>query len=215
MQRRHHVFVASVVMAAAFLYAIVRYHIFKGVPWDQFPLYISNKAIALSAVILIVISYTLGSLATFWPHLFERTLYARKFFGLTGFGLASLHSLISLVIFNAAYYPKFFETTGKLNLTGELSLLFGVLSFAVFSLVAITSVPSIAESLGHERWHKFQHLGYWGVAATAGHVFVMGFSGWLDTASWPGKLLPISLIAFTLALAALFLHGIALLTRKS
>ena len=110
-------------IASAFLYAIIRYHIIKGVAWSEFPLFISNKAISLSAVALIAVSYAVGSLASFWPRLFERTLPARKFFGLLGFGLAVVHGVISLLIFNSTYYPKFFEASGKLNLLGETSLL--------------------------------------------------------------------------------------------
>lgn len=207
--------ISASLIALAFAYAVIRYHIVKGVSWSEFPLFISNKAIALSAVALIAVSYAIGSLSVFWPQLFEKLLPARKFFGLLGFGFAAAHAIISLLIFNASYYPKFFENTGKLNLTGELSLLFGVISFAIFSLVAITSVPSIAESLGRERWLKFQHLGYWGLAATLGHVFVMGFKGWMDTAGWPGGLLPISLVAFIIVLSVLFLRSLALLARKN
>ena len=203
------------VVASAFLYAIVRYHIIKGVAWSEFPLFISNKAISLSAVALIAISYILGSLASLWPRLFEKTLPSRKFFGLLGFGLAVIHGIISLLIFNSVYYPKFFEASGKLNLLGETSLLFGVISMALFSVVAITSIPSIYESLGYERWRKFQHLGYWGLLATAGHVLAMGIKGWLDPQGWPGGLLPISLVAFIIAVGTLLLRGISLLFKRN
>lgn len=203
-----------IVLGSTFAYAIVRYHIFKGVAWAEFPLYISNKAIALASVMFIALSYTLGSLAFFWPHLFERTLPARKFFGLFGFALAATHALISLLIFTPLYYPKFFEATGKLNLSGELSLLFGIISLILFSIVAVTSIPSIGKSLGREQWLFFQHIGYWGMLAIAGHVFVMGFSGWLNVSGWPGGLPPISLIAFTIATAALLLHTLVVIMRS-
>lgn len=205
------VYFALAVLAVSFAYAILRYHILKGVAWAQFPLFISNKAIALTSVALIAISYSIGALAHIFPRMFTKALPARKFFGLFGFALASLHGLISLLIFNPAYYPKFFEGSGKLNLTGELSLLFGVASFALFLLVAITSVPSIERALGEKRWLSFQHLGYLGLVAVLGHVFTMGISGWTDSSSWPGGLLPISLIAFVIALCALLLRAISML----
>ncbi len=204
---------AFIIIAATFTYAIVRYHVIRGVAWSELPLFISNKAVALSAVAFIALSYSLGSLAAFWPHRFEQTLPARKFFGLLGFGFAALHSVMSLVILSPAYYARFFEESGKLSLIGELSILFGVVSFAVFSLVAITSIPSIFQALGKEKWLQFQHLGYWGMLVILGHVFVMGYRGWMDTASWPGGLLPISLVAAIILFVALFLRGLSRILR--
>ena len=41
-------FLLWIILIIIFTYAIIRYHILRGVPWDNFPLYISNKAISLS-----------------------------------------------------------------------------------------------------------------------------------------------------------------------
>src|SRR3989338_7743141 len=118
--------IIAVVFAITFAYAVVRYNVIKGVPWQQLPLFISNKAIALAAVAFIALSYDFGPLARFWPKVFARELSTRKFFGLLGFGLAAAHAIISLLIFSQAYYPRFFTEAGKLNLTGELSMLFEI-----------------------------------------------------------------------------------------
>src|SRR3989338_7892142 len=113
-------------------------------------------ALALAAVMLIALSYDLGPLARFWPGVFVRELPTRKYFGLFGFGLAAMHVIISLLIFSPAYYPKFFAESGKLNMTGELSLLFGVLAFFIFLAAALTSIPSIASSMGGRQWQAVQ-----------------------------------------------------------
>jgi len=197
-----------IILLVVFFYAIVRYNIIKGTPWIDLPLYTSNKAISLSSVIFIAVSYALGSLARFWPQTFFPTLVFRKFFGLFGFGLAAIHGFISLLIFSPEYYPKFFLETGKLNLTGELSMLFGVLAFFVFAIVALASVPGISNMMTKESWLRIQRIGYLGLLLVFFHVFVMGFQGWLKPAGWPGGLLPISMLA-AIAIALVLLLKLA------
>jgi len=41
-------------------YAVVRYHVFAGVEWAHFPLFIGNKALSLAAVFFIACSYLIG-----------------------------------------------------------------------------------------------------------------------------------------------------------
>lgn len=200
----------AVIVIAAFLYAIIRYNVIKGVSWEHLPLLISNKAIALSAVGLIALSYILGALAKFFPKTFEPTLSARKFFGLTGFGLAAMHGLISLLLFSPKNYSKFFLEDGALSLTGELSMLFGVLAFFVFSVVAYTSIPVIAAKMDKHVWQRAQKLGYLGLVLTFFHVLSMGLEGWMNTAGWPGGLLPISLVAAIILAFALLLKLLSL-----
>ncbi|MBI2145038.1 hypothetical protein HYU18_01810, partial [Candidatus Woesearchaeota archaeon] len=101
--------ISLVAFIAALAYAVVRYHVIKGVPWDDFPLYILNKAVSLAAVFLIAMSYEFGPLARFLPRVFVPLLPARKYLGLLGFGLAAVHAVMSLLLFSPAYYPKFFS----------------------------------------------------------------------------------------------------------
>lgn len=188
-------FASVVIFLAVFAYAVIRYNVINGTPWVELPIFISNKAISLSALVFIALSYALGSLARFRPQIFSNMLGFRKFFGLLGFGLAAVHGLMSLLIFTPAYYPKFFLASGKLNLIGELSMLFGILAFFVFAMVALVSIPAIANSMTPRHWLATQRLGYLSLILVFSHVFVMGFEGWLKPAGWPGGLLPISLIA--------------------
>ncbi len=207
--------ITAVVLAVTLAYAIVRYNVIKGVPWQQLPLFISNKAIALAAVVFIALSYDFGPLARFWPKVFVPELSTRKFFGLLGFGLAAVHSIVSLLLFNSAYYPRFFAQAGKLNLTGELSMLFGVIAFSIFSIIAVTSIPSVEKSIDSKRWQALQRLGYFAFFLVMLHVFVMGLEGWLKPSGWPGGLLPISLIAFiVIAFSLLARITVILLPKK-
>lgn len=183
------------ILIASFGYAIIRYHILKGVSWEEFPLFISNKALSLSAVAFISLSYILGPLSHFFPKMFDPAKNLRKYFGLLGFGLAAFHGALSLLLFTPAYYPKFFYETGKLTLVGELSMLFGVLSFFVFSIIAIVSIPAVSKDMDKSQWLKMQHMGYTGCILVLLHVTTMGLEGWMKPSGWPGGLLPISLVA--------------------
>ena len=204
--------VFSIVTFAVILgYAVIRYNVIKGVPWTDVPLFISNKAIALGAVVFIAFSFIIGPLIKFWPGTFTKFQPLRKYFGLLGFGFASVHSLISLLIFTPQYYPKFFLETGKLNLTGELSMLFGVIGFFIFLGVAISDIPSIEKSMKYEHWLEIQRTGYLAFFFVLLHVAVMGFEGWLTPGTWPGKLLPISLISFIIISLALLVRLAAML----
>lgn len=203
------------VIALALIYAVVRYNVLKGVAWEHLPLYIFNKGIALSAVILIAFSYSIGPLSGFRPRTFSSLLPLRKYFGLLGFGLASTHAFISLLIFNQSYFPKFFAQNGQLNLTGELSMLFGVVALFIFSLVAISSLPSIEKSMAPKHWLTIQRLGYSAFALVMLHVFVMGLEGWLKPSGWPGGLLPISLVSFIIIALVLLLRIAIILFPKA
>ena len=45
-------------------------------------------------------------------------------------------------------------------------------------------------------------MGYWALALACGHTFAMGYKGWFDIATWPGRLPPITLLGFLAALSA-------------
>ena len=140
-------------------YAVIRYHVFQGVEWSHFPLYVANKGCALAAVFLIAASYLIGKTLRVYEREPDRRLVLIKFCGLMGFSLAGIHAFMSLLIVSPHYYPKFFLDAHKMNLTGELSLLFGVLSLWCISITAITSLPFMYDAIGADRWHRRQEDG--------------------------------------------------------
>jgi len=209
--------ISIVIFFVIFAYTVIRYNVIQGVIWDHLPLYVTNKAIALGSVVFISISYLLGSLNHLFSGSFSDKLSIRKHFGLLGFTLAWIHSLISLIILRPDYYRSFF-LGDALNLTGELTLLFGVLAMIIFSIVAITSLPSVFESMNYHRWKSVQRKGYLAFLLVMLHVFTMGMSGWLKSEDWPGGLLPISLIAFIIIFNVLLVKMLSIFTpnqRKS
>lgn len=183
------------VLVVSFLYAFVRYHVLRDVPYSDIPLFTLNKSLALSSTVLIGLSFLLGPLAKLLPHRFSPHLPLRKSLGLIGFGGAAVHSVISLILLSPRYYAKFYATDGALNSIGQFSILFGVLALAVFSAVAVASLPNMFERLGEARWRRMQRLGYVGYTLVLLHVVVMGARGWANPESYAYGFISISLFS--------------------
>lgn len=194
------------------IYAIVRYNVFQGVEWVHVPLYIVNKSVAFAGVILIALAYAVGK-AFGGPSGSENVRARAKFLGLAGFAMITVHILMAMVLLSPANYAKFFAESGKLNLTGEMTFLFGVLAYGCLLIPAIATLPYMHEALGMARWLTAQHMGYGTLALACGHTLAMGYKGWFDLASWPGSMPPITLLGFLAALAALLVKAAQLVRR--
>ncbi len=192
-----------VLWGACLVYAIGRYNVFKGVEWIHLPLYVVNKSLALAGVVFISMSYLVGKLFDPYPSDSRRRRAMAKFFGLTGFAMISMHIFMGFIMLSPAYYEKLFHESGKMNLTGELTFLFGVLAVGCLFFPAVTTLPNMYEALGGQRWLRAQRMGYWALALACGHTLTMGYSGWFDVSTWPGSLPPITLLGFLAALIAI------------
>jgi hypothetical protein len=184
-------------------YALVRYAVFKGVSLNNWPLYLNNKALSLAGLTLIAASLALrrtssenGSASNGRP---PGVLLAR-----VGFALIGLHVLMSLPLLGPGYFPQFFAGD-KMNLTGELSLFFGVWSFGCCVGVAGLTLSGTVSKPSSARRSLIQRLALAALATAAGHVLVMGAAGWITPAKWPGGMPPITLLAFLAAVIPLLL----------
>ncbi len=190
------------VWGVCLLYAIVRYNVFNGVEWAHLPLYVVNKSAAFAGLVFIALAYLVGKYFGGAPGT-ESVRAKAKFLGLTGFAMITMHVLMSAVLLSPATYGKFYAASGKLNLAGELTFLFGVLGYGCLLFPAVTTLPYMYDALGMDRWLKAQHMGYATLALACGHTFAMGYAGWIELSSWPGSLPPITLLGFLAALLAL------------
>jgi DMSO/TMAO reductase YedYZ heme-binding membrane subunit len=178
------------------VYAIIRYNIFGTVPWKDLPLYVLNKGISLSSLILLTITFSLGPLKNMKVKISENFLNVRRPLGIAGFLLSFLHIFMSITILNPKYYKVFFMETGTLTIEGSLSLLGGILSF-VFLWVYNTRFSSrINEdekiiALITSRRFLIYAMFFIGI-----HLFFMGYKGWGNISGWQAGLPPISLISF-------------------
>lgn len=193
----------AVVFGVSLVYAIVRYHLVGVVAWRHFPLFILNKATSLAAVAFVACSYLIGKIIR-W-HDSDKALrrVVIKFCGLMGFFLAAVHALLSMCLLAPAYFAKYFDAGGRLNLQGELAISVGVVALFFLMSPAITTLPMIPKALGGWRWKRSQRAGYVALVLVVVHLAVLGVKGWLAPNGWNGGLPPISLIAVLVALVPL------------
>lgn len=184
-------------------YAIVRYNVFGGVEWIHLPLYVVNKSFAWGGLTFISCSYLTGKWINAYPDDVHRRRSLAKFLGLSGLYFIGMHVIGSLAMLSPEYYAKFFNESGKMNVTGEATFLFGVLGVGFLMFPAITTLPLMFEALGGERWQRAQRMGYWTLAMAALHTGTMGFKGWIDVGGWHGGMPPITLLGFLVAMAGL------------
>ncbi len=193
----------AVVFGASLVYAIVRYHLAGDVPWAHFPLFILNKATSLAAVVFVACSYLIGKIIRWHDHDKALRLVVIKFCGLMGFFLAGMHTFFSFCLLNPAYFAKYFDDVGQLNLQGEVAMSTGVIALFFLLSPAITTMPMMPKALGGWRWKRTQRMGYVALILVVGHLVALGVKGWMAPSGWPAGMPPISLVALVAALVPL------------
>jgi len=166
-------------------YAVLRYAGFADVSPIHIPGYLTNKALAMTAAI----SLLLAALA-----LVRSQREAARFWVKASVNLVFIHVLLSAVLLSKGYFPKWF-TGEMMNLRGEGMLLLGVLAAYCFWRVQSARLPQRA---------RLTVLAT-ACALVAGHLFVMGSDGWLQFTKWNGGLPPITLLSFLVLLPAISL----------
>ena len=204
----------GVVFGAALGYSILRYHIAGDVTWSHFPLFILNKATSLAAVVFVACSYLVGRVIRWHNSDPKLKLVVIKFCGLMGLSLAAIHAFFSVCLITPAYFAKFFDDDGRLNLHGELGLAVGVVALWALAIPAITTLPMMPKAIGGKRWKRSQRIGYLCLSLVVAHMVVLGLEGWLAPERWPWGLPSISLVAATAAAIPLVAKLWQLLGRK-
>lgn len=190
------------ITAFSLIYSITRYHLFKGVSWQHFPLYILNKSISFTAILLLAISFLSRYFQAFSR---SRTNHWGVILGSMALGLVIIHFLISALLMRETTFPLLF-TSNALNVRGEVGLLFGILAF--ISLLGIAIVHFLKKTNRSPKIEKtfFQFLKCSSLALTASHVLIIGYSNWIKPKEWPGYLVPISLISFIIIVLILIIR---------
>ncbi len=188
--------IIGIVLIFGLAYAVLRYHIAGPVPWKDFPFFILNKGISLSAFILLTCNFSLGPLSNLGVTVPEGWLNARKAMGMTGFLLVLIHVLMSFLLFTPAVYGNFFEPDGTLTLLAGLSMLGGILAFVVLWAYNLSFQTFLREDRAYIRFITSRKFMLFALLLGAAHLFFMGYEGWLRPAGWNGGLPPVSLVAF-------------------
>lgn len=191
-----------------FAYATTRYVVFG--PWTvgHIPLYVLNKAISWSALWLVALALALGPLARLAPGRFARHLWRRRYIGIMGFLLASLHVVMSLIILNYAYYRQFFRQAFELTALAEFSMAMGALAWFTLLAPLAASLPGARAQMSARYWQLLQKIGVLGMLLGGLHVSY-GVPSWLAPSSWYGGLPPITLWSASAVVIALALRIVA------
>ena len=120
-----------------------------------------------------------------------------------GFFLAGVHAFFAVCLLTPAYFAKYFDEGGRLNLEGELAMATGVIALFFLLSPAITTLPMMPKALGGWRWKRSQRAGYVALILVVGHLVALGLKGWLAPGAWQAGLPPISLLACVAALVPL------------
>ena len=190
--------IITIVMVFGLAYAITRYHLVGPVPWKDFPMFILNKGISLSAFILLACNFGFGPLNNLGVKVPEGWLNARKALGMTGFLLVLIHALMSFMLFSPAVYGKFFEADGTLTLLAGLSMLAGVCAFVVLWGYNMSFQTFLREDKAFIQFITSRKFMLFALLLGAAHIFFMGYEGWLNPDGWHGGLPPVSLVAIAI-----------------
>jgi hypothetical protein len=188
-----------------------RYNVHAGYDWSHWPLQVTNKAVCWTALTGFALAQVPGVLARSSnaihrdslrdkPKWLLSFLAIRKHLGLLSLWFLGVHIIIGLLLFNPAYYGKFFidvsANTSKLNAKGENSFFFAILGTALYSILGICSFPSVGSQMTRRQWQFVYGPVAWAALAFGTvHALIMGVPGWSKQSDWPGNLPPITLTA--------------------
>lgn len=156
-----------------------------------------DAVVAFSAVVIIAISYLIGSLARFMPKLAPFVHY-RKEFGLIGYSVAVLH--VILVV------PLLISDTSAVTMGEVVSLAVAAVALMIFTLLALTSTNVWIKNLGYENWKNLQRTGYLALVFVLLHVIMLSNGAFL------GRTVGQVVIGF--GLVVLLLRAIAFISNK-
>lgn len=189
----------------SFAYAFLRHTINHDEPWYDIPFYLLNKVLGVTSVIIMSLAYVIGPIAKHSAK-FKAYLGHRKYFGVGGFFLGTIHGLMSLLLMTPNNYKIFYNLeTGRLNWQGNLSMFFGTIALFHLSFLAITSVPVIIKGMHSKQWKEIQRSRIIALWITFAHIATFGYKSWLNLDKWYGGMPPFSLIgASSIALILIF-----------
>jgi len=184
-QRDPGIKIAALTFSIVTVYATVRYNVFKGVAWSEWPVYTLNKVFGVTSLVLLVIAVFRYRSGNTLPN--GKIMYAA---GLS----AGTHILLSCFLLKPSYYPKFF-TSDKLTLFAGLSMLLGAIASVIFINGALSK---------GDRQLRDKAISLVVICVLTGlHTFFQGFQTWLVLSTWPGFLPPITMLSSFAGIIAL------------
>jgi len=173
-----------ILFLAALLYATLRYIIFGPYKFNAFPIFIMNKALALSFMMYL---YILSS-----PY-FKRV--KRSLIGMSAYGMGIMHAMFSVILLPTSYLKKYYTTDGEMAVGFSAMIFFGIVALI---LMIIISKGFRYQSRYNKYWATFgfEKLFLMFLIVTGLHIFVFCINDWIRISRWYGYMPPVSLIAF-------------------
>ena len=197
--------VVSFAMCLALFVFMLEYHRWRAKPYSLFT---ANKAMAITSVVSIAFALSLGPVYRLTAK-FRSFLRMRRPLGITGVATAILHVLLTLCFipkFNFAYYEAH---------SGEVIV--GMVAFAGFLVLMVTSFRWALERLGRMKWKTLQKFGYVLLILVLLHAIILTGKVW----NWPKwfsqmkePVPPGSFAIFVLCLPALLLRGVDIIAQR-
>nr|XP_020468445.1 metalloreductase STEAP4-like [Monopterus albus] len=234
--------VAVGLSASFFFYVLIRDVIYEYVEQGKdtsFRIMVSlaNKVFPIVSLIMLCLCYVPGLIAAFlqlyrgtkykrFPDWLDRWMLCRKQLGLLALGFASLHVLYTLII-PIRYYVRYrlaaitisqiqknqtdeFVTGMAWRTDSYYSM--GILGFALYLVVGITSLPSVSNALS---WREFSFiqskLGYLTLFFCTFHTYLYGWNKFLNHSSYKWYTPPPYMLALVLPSVVLVFKLLVLL----
>ena len=161
-------------------YAIIRYCGFGDVSAHDIPLFVTNKAIAITGLLL----FGFAGLT--------QSKQDRRELGLLSAGFIFIHIIATLILYSQNYFEKLSDSaTNRLHWYTQISMLAGIVASLCLLILLRTSDRRQGEQVSTS---LIPGLGTTVLLLTLLHLVFMGWQGWLDIASWHGSLPPLTLI---------------------
>ncbi|XP_059112466.1 metalloreductase STEAP1 isoform X2 [Peromyscus eremicus] len=203
--------IAAIVSSLTFLYTVLREVIYPLVTsreqyFYKIPILVINKVLPMVSITLLALVYLPGVIAAIvqlrngtkykkFPPWLDRWMLARKQFGLLSFFFAVLHAVYSLSYpMRRSYRYKLLNWAYKQVQQNkadawiehdvwrmEIYVSLGIVGLAILALLAVTSIPSVSDSLTWREFHYIQSkLGIVSLLLGTVHALIFAWNKWVD-----------------------------------
>lgn len=226
--------VAVIVSSLTFLYTLLREIIYPLVTsreqyFYKIPILVINKVLPVVSITLLALVYLPGEIAAVvqlrngtkykkFPPWLDRWMLSRKQFGLLSFFFAVLHALYSLSYpMRRSYRYKMLNWAYKQVQQNkenawiehdvwrmEIYVSLGIIGLAILALLAVTSIPSVSDSLTWREFHYIQSkLGIVSLLLGTVHALIFAWNKWVDINQFVWYMPPTFMIAVFLPIVVL------------
>ncbi|XP_004582345.2 metalloreductase STEAP1 [Ochotona princeps] len=234
--------IAALTSSLTFLYTLLREIIHPLVTshhqyFYKIPVLVINKVLPMVSITLLALVYLPGVIAAVvqlrngtkykkFPPWLDRWMLARKQLGLLSFFFGVLHALYSLSypmrrsyrykLLNWAY-QQVQQSRADAWIEHdvwrmEIYVSLGIMGLAVLALLAVTSIPSVSDSLTWREFHYIQSkLGIVSLLLGTVHALVFAWNKWIDIKQFVWYTPPTFMIAVLLPIAVMIAKGILFL----